>query len=60
MTVATGFKGNKQALPRKPCAACGRDIVWRKAWARQWADVRYCSDACRRRRHAAKGPGDGR
>lgn len=23
---------------------------WRKAWARTWDDVRYCSDACRRHR----------
>lgn len=25
-------------------------MVWRKAWARTWDDVRYCSDACRSRR----------
>ena len=31
----------------KPCAACGRRIVWRARWARVWADVRYCSSACR-------------
>ncbi len=46
------FKGNKQSLPRKPCAACGRTMVWRKAWAKNWEAVRYCSDACRRRRAA--------
>ena len=44
----TGFKGNKQALPTKPCVACGRPMSWRKAWAKNWADVKYCSDACRR------------
>lgn len=44
----TGFKGNKQALPHKPCLACGRAMSWRKAWARNWAEVRYCSEACRR------------
>ena len=49
MRVATGFKGNKQALPHKLCVACGRVMVWRKAWAKNWAEVRYCSDACRRR-----------
>jgi hypothetical protein len=42
------FKGNKQALPSKPCVACGRPMSWRKAWARNWEAVRYCSDACRR------------
>lgn len=29
--------------------SCGRVITWRKKWARNWAEVRYCSDACRRR-----------
>lgn len=36
--------------PSKPCAACGRSIEWRKKWERDWDAVRYCSDACRRRR----------
>ncbi|HJL43016.1 MAG TPA: DUF2256 and DUF3253 domain-containing protein [Myxococcales bacterium LLY-WYZ-16_1] len=35
-------------LPAKPCATCGRTIVWRKKWARNWDHVRYCSDRCRR------------
>ena len=25
-------------------------MSWRKAWARTWDEVQYCSDACRRRR----------
>ncbi len=29
---------------------CGRRIEWRKKWERDWEDVRYCSDACRRRK----------
>ena len=37
-------------LPEKPCASCGRTIVWRKKWERDWDDVRYCSAACRRSR----------
>ena len=36
--------------PSKTCAACGREITWRKKWARDWEQVRYCSDACKRRR----------
>ncbi len=32
----------------KVCASCGRTMSWRKAWARTWDEVRYCSDACRR------------
>jgi len=42
-----GFKGNKSALPSKPCVVCGRDMTWRKSWAMNWAEVKYCSDACR-------------
>ena len=34
----------------KTCASCGRRIEWRQKWAKNWDDVRYCSDACRRRK----------
>jgi len=37
----------KRDLPSKDCAACGRPFAWRKKWARDWENVRYCSDACR-------------
>ena len=37
-------------VPTKTCASCGRTITWRKKWARSWDDVRYCSDACRKRK----------
>ena len=33
----------------KVCDGCGRTMTWRKAWARTWDEVRWCSDACRRR-----------
>ncbi|MGA0945430.1 MAG: DUF2256 domain-containing protein, partial [Candidatus Nanopelagicales bacterium] len=29
----------------KTCARCGRTMEWRKSWARNWDQVRYCSDA---------------
>ena len=48
------FKGNKQQLPSKRCAVCGRTMTWRKAWARNWESVLYCSDACRAKKSAAK------
>ena len=35
------------------CETCGRRIEWRRKWARDWDNVRYCSDGCRRNR-----PGD--
>ena len=34
----------------KACASCGRTITWRKKWERDWDQVRYCSQACRRRK----------
>lgn len=34
----------------KICAVCGRTIEWRKKWERNWESVRYCSDACRKRK----------
>lgn len=37
----------KQDLPSKPCVVCGRPFTWRKKWERNWAEVKYCSDACR-------------
>jgi hypothetical protein len=49
MARAKHYKGNKLTLPARPCAACGREMTWRKRWARTWDQVKYCSDACRRR-----------
>jgi hypothetical protein len=49
---ARGFKGNKAALPSKPCTVCGRPMSWRKRWAARWDEVKVCSEACRRHRTA--------
>lgn len=38
----------KRDLPSKCCPACGREFVWRRKWQRDWDQVRWCSDACRR------------
>jgi hypothetical protein len=46
--MKTSFKGNKQSLPSKPCTVCGRDMTWRKAWAKNWEQVLYCSESCRK------------
>lgn len=46
------FSGNKAALPSKQCVACGRVMSWRRRWAKNWAGVRYCSEACRRNKIA--------
>ena len=36
----------KGDLPSKPCQHCGRPMAWRKKWARDWENVRYCSKRC--------------
>jgi hypothetical protein len=45
--MTASFKGNKAQLPSKTCQACQRTMTWRKAWAKNWDEVKYCSDACR-------------
>lgn len=32
----------------KWCMTCGRVITWRKKWAADWENIRYCSKRCRR------------
>lgn len=46
----------KPNLPEKICARCGRPFAWRKKWARDWDQVRFCSDACRTGRYPDKTP----
>ncbi len=53
MTPSQDYKGNKQSLPGKPCSVCGRHMSWRKKWEKNWEQVKYCSEACRRARPAA-------
>ena len=45
--VNLGQAPAKGDLPQKVCAACGLPFTWRKKWARDWAQVRFCSDRCR-------------
>ena len=37
----------KGDLPSKFCAGCGLAFAWRKKWARDWDEVKFCSDRCR-------------
>ncbi|WGK65128.1 DUF2256 domain-containing protein [Croceiramulus getboli] len=39
---------SKKDLPTKICAACGLPFTWRKKWERDWEQVKYCSERCRR------------
>ncbi|HEV8023375.1 MAG TPA: DUF2256 domain-containing protein, partial [Candidatus Nanopelagicales bacterium] len=34
----------------KTCSSCGRQMAWRKSWERNWDEVKYCSEACRKRK----------
>jgi len=38
----------KQHLPEKICVTCGLPFSWRKKWAKNWPEVKYCSERCRR------------
>jgi hypothetical protein len=38
---------SKSDLPSKICACCARPFTWRKKWARDWEQVKFCSDRCR-------------
>ncbi|MGD8231418.1 DUF2256 domain-containing protein [Vibrio sp. TRT 1302] len=42
------MKGFKSNLPIKICPECQRPFSWRKKWARQWDQILYCSERCRR------------
>ncbi|MGL4436213.1 MAG: DUF2256 domain-containing protein, partial [Giesbergeria sp.] len=46
----------KSDLPHKTCCTCGLLFAWRKKWARDWEQVRYCSERCRQHRPSG-GPG---
>ncbi|WOD09054.1 DUF2256 domain-containing protein [Marinomonas sp. GJ51-6] len=38
----------KPYLPEKICPVCQRPFTWRKKWARDWLQVKYCSERCKR------------
>jgi hypothetical protein len=40
----------KGDLQEKICLSCQRPFTWRKKWARDWDQVKYCSVRCRRQK----------
>ncbi len=38
----------KVNLPQKICPVCQRPFTWRKKWEKDWEQVTYCSERCRR------------
>lgn len=38
-------------LPEKTCPACLRPFTWRKRWEKQWNEITYCSERCRKQKN---------
>jgi len=38
-------KGN---LPKKVCPVCNLSFTWRKKWEKDWENVKYCSERCKK------------
>jgi len=38
----------KQNLPQKTCPICKLSFNWRKKWKKDWENVKYCSEKCRK------------
>ncbi|QNF31570.1 DUF2256 domain-containing protein [Adhaeribacter swui] len=43
----------KQHLPVKVCIVCQKPFTWRKKWEKVWAEVKYCSERCRKTKSSA-------
>jgi hypothetical protein len=39
----------KENLPVKNCIICKRPFTWRKKWERSWEQVKFCSEACKKK-----------
>ena len=42
------MKRRKSEMPSKVCPVCGLSFSWRKKWEKNWNEVKYCSERCRR------------
>lgn len=38
----------KVNLPTKICVTCRLSFAWRKKWEKNWEEVKYCGEKCRR------------
>jgi hypothetical protein len=38
----------KLNLPEKICIQCKRPFLWRKKWERDWENVKFCSERCKK------------
>ncbi|MEH6681074.1 MAG: DUF2256 domain-containing protein [Sediminicola sp.] len=45
----------KGDLPQKICPICNLPFSWRKKWERNWEEVKFCSEKCRRNKNRHHG-----
>ncbi|MFL2780498.1 MAG: DUF2256 domain-containing protein [Gammaproteobacteria bacterium] len=38
----------KKNSAEKICPVCEKPFTWRKKWEKNWTEVKYCSERCRR------------
>ncbi|MED5306933.1 MAG: DUF2256 domain-containing protein [Bacteroidota bacterium] len=44
----------KKRLQLKNCLVCNKPFNWRKKWKRDWDNVKYCSEKCRRNKKSSE------
>ncbi|MFL2720407.1 MAG: DUF2256 domain-containing protein [Gammaproteobacteria bacterium] len=42
----------KLKLSQKICPICNRSFTWRKKWEKNWENVIYCSEKCKRSKNS--------
>ncbi len=42
---------SSNTVESKICLSCGREMTYRKKWEKNWDEVKYCSDECRRNKN---------
>ena len=42
---------SKNAPADKICESCGRSFEFRKKWERDWDQIKYCSDECKKNKN---------
>jgi hypothetical protein len=38
----------KENLPKIICLTCQKPFAWLKKWEKNWENVKYCSERCKR------------
>lgn len=41
----------KEHLPSKICLVCLKAFSWRKKWQKNWHEVKYCSNRCKKNKN---------